>query len=96
VRRDGCPAVVKVKRFCVFWLSPTEICTFFTKQLLERSLRVLFESCDVSKVKVYVQRQFTKILQNRNSLQDFIFAKEFRGREGYKPGACVPALEIAK
>jgi DNA polymerase zeta len=47
-------------------------------------------------VKVYVQRQFTKILQNRNSLQDFIFAKEFRGREGYKPGACVPALEIAK
>lgn len=37
-----------------------------------------------------------KILQNRNSLQDFIFAKEFRGREGYKPGACVPALEIAK
>ncbi len=67
-----------------------------TKQLLERSLRVLFESCDVSKVKVYVQRQFTKILQNRNSLQDFIFAKEFRGREGYKPGACVPALEISK
>lgn len=75
VRRDGCPAVVK---------------------LLERSLRLLFESCDVSKVKVYLQRQFMKILQNRNSLQDFIFAKEFRGREGYKPGACVPALEIAK
>lgn len=57
---------------------------------------MLFESLDVSKVKAYVQRQFSKILQNRISLQDFIFAKEFRGRQGYKPGACVPALEIAK
>ena len=47
-------------------------------------------------MKAYVQRQFSKILQNRSSLQDFIFAKEFRGRQGYKPGACVPALEIAK
>lgn len=47
-------------------------------------------------MKTYVERQFTKILQNRASVQDFIFAKEFRGRQGYKPGACVPALEIAK
>jgi DNA polymerase zeta len=30
------------------------------------------------------------------SLQDFVFAKEYRGMPGYKPGACVPALEIAK
>lgn len=64
--------------------------------MLERSLRILFETHDVSKVKAYVQRQYLKILQNRVSLQDFIFAKEFRGRQGYKPGACVPALEIAK
>ena len=63
---------------------------------MERSLRVLFETKDVSQVKSYVQRQFSKILQNRISIQDFIFAKEFRGRQGYKPGACVPALEIAK
>ena len=64
--------------------------------MLERSLRILFETLDVSKVKGYVERQFTKILQNRNSVQDFIFAKEFRGRQGYKPGAVVPANEIAK
>jgi len=63
---------------------------------LERSLRVLFETKDISQVKAYVQRQFSKILQNRISIQDFIFAKEYRGRQGYKPGACVPALEIAK
>lgn len=85
--------------FCNFlpWQNPNKlrwICFFL--QLLERSLRLLFESCDVSKVKAYVQRQFSKIIQNRNSLQDFIFAKEFRGRQGYKPGACVPALEITK
>lgn len=64
--------------------------------MLERSLRVLFNTKDASKVKAYVERQFSKILQNRTSIQDFIFAKEFRGRQGYKPGACVPALEIAK
>ena len=75
VRRDGCPAVVKI---------------------LERSLRVLFDSKDVSRVKSYVQRQFSKIQSNRANIQEFIFAKEFRGRQGYKPGACVPALEIAK
>ena len=75
VRRDGCPAVVKI---------------------LERSLRVLFETKDVSQVKAYVQRQCCKIMQNRVSMQDFIFAKEFRGKNGYKPGACVPGLELSK
>lgn len=88
--------MVKVTAFFrrIFVTEKTEIP--FAIQLLERSLRLLFESYDVSKVKAYVERQFSKILQNRNSLQDFIFAKEFRGRQGYKPGACVPALEIAK
>jgi len=54
VRRDGCPAVVKI---------------------LERSLRVLFDSKDVSRVKSYVQRQFSKIQSNRANIQEFIFAK---------------------
>ena len=75
VRRDGCPAVVKI---------------------LEKSLRILFETKDVSKVKQFVQRQFKKILAGKASLQDLTFAKEFRGVSGYKPGAVVPALELTR
>uniref|UniRef100_A0A182VW29 DNA polymerase zeta catalytic subunit n=1 Tax=Anopheles minimus TaxID=112268 RepID=A0A182VW29_9DIPT len=65
-------------------------------KMLEKVLRILFETCDVSKVKQYTCRQFTKILEGRVNLQDFIFAKEFRGESGYKPGACVPALELTR
>ncbi|XP_058450241.1 DNA polymerase zeta catalytic subunit [Malaya genurostris] len=65
-------------------------------KMLEKVLRILFETRDVSKVKQYTCRQFTKILEGRVNLQDFIFAKEFRGENGYKPGACVPALELTR
>jgi DNA polymerase zeta len=36
------------------------------------------------------------MMEGRFNMQDCIFAKEFRGMAGYRPGACVPALEIAK
>lgn len=75
VRRDGCPAAVK---------------------MLEKTLRILFETCDVSKVKEYVCRQFTKILAGRCSIQDLIFAREFRGITGYKEKATVPALTLTR
>lgn len=65
-------------------------------KILEKCLRMLFEDCDVSAIKRYVIRQFEKILTGRASIQDLIFAKEYRGVNGYKPGACVPALELAK
>jgi DNA polymerase family B len=57
VRRDGCPAVVKIQ---------------------ERAMRTLFETSDLSAVRSYLQRQWTKILAGRVSLQDFVFAKEVR------------------
>uniref|UniRef100_A0A336LYV6 DNA polymerase n=1 Tax=Culicoides sonorensis TaxID=179676 RepID=A0A336LYV6_CULSO len=63
---------------------------------LEKTLRILFETLDVSAVKRYINRQFTKILRDEISIQDLIFAKEFRGMNGYKPGACVPAMELTK
>lgn len=50
----------------------------------------------MSVVKSYVQRQCRKILDGRVPLQEYILAKEYRGRNGYRPGACVPALELAK
>lgn len=55
VRRDGCPAVVKI---------------------MERMLRTLFETRDLSVVRSYLQRQWAKILAGRVSLEDFVFAKE--------------------
>lgn len=65
VRRDGCPAVVK---------------------MVEKSLSILFNTKDLSAVKTYVQRQWLKILSDRVSVQDFIFAKEVRlGTYSYVP-----------
>ncbi|XP_062857832.1 DNA polymerase zeta catalytic subunit isoform X2 [Trichomycterus rosablanca] len=65
-------------------------------KILERSLKLLFETRDISQVKQYVQRQCVKILEGRASLQDLTFAKEYRGSASYKPGACVPALELTR
>jgi len=39
---------------------------------------MLFRTQDLSEIKVYLQRQWSKILTGRVSLQDFIFAKEVR------------------
>ncbi|XP_043947677.1 DNA polymerase zeta catalytic subunit isoform X2 [Drosophila biarmipes] len=65
-------------------------------KMLEKVLRLLFETQDVSKIKEYVCRQFTKLLSGKANLQDLIFAKEFRGLNGYKPTACVPALALTR
>lgn len=42
---------------------------------MERSLRLLFETRDLSVVKLYLQRQLDKILAGRVSVHDFVFAK---------------------
>lgn len=65
-------------------------------QILEKSLRTLFETRDLSLVKKHVQRQCSKLMEGRASIQDFTFAKEYRGMKSYKPGACVPALELTR
>lgn len=65
-------------------------------KMLEKCLKLLFDHCDVSLIKIYVLRQFNKIVTGRISIQDLTFAKEYRGMSGYRPGACVPALELAK
>ena len=64
--------------------------------MLEKSLRILFETKNVSLVKRYVQSQMCKIASGRISLQELTFAREFRGLHGYRPGACVPALELTR
>ncbi|KAM4041549.1 DNA polymerase zeta catalytic subunit [Anomaloglossus baeobatrachus] len=65
-------------------------------KILERSIKLLFETRDISQIKQYVQRQCMKLLEGKASMQDLIFAKEYRGSFAYKPGACVPALELTR
>ncbi|XP_018317331.1 DNA polymerase zeta catalytic subunit [Mycetomoellerius zeteki] len=65
-------------------------------KILEKALKILFETKDVSLVKQYVIKQFDKIFQRRVSILDLTFAKEFRGMHGYKANACVPALELTR
>ncbi|KAG8223006.1 hypothetical protein J437_LFUL000714 [Ladona fulva] len=65
-------------------------------KVLEKALRLLFDTRDVSLVKLHVQRQLGKLLSGRLSLQELTFAREYRGAAGYRPGACVPALQLAR
>ncbi|XP_034999481.1 DNA polymerase zeta catalytic subunit isoform X2 [Hippoglossus stenolepis] len=65
-------------------------------KILERSIKLLFETRDISQVKQFVQRQCVKVLDGRASMQDLTFAKEYRGTGSYRPGSCVPALELTR
>ncbi|BBN02455.1 DNA polymerase zeta [Marchantia polymorpha subsp. ruderalis] len=63
---------------------------------VEHSLRILFESQDLSQVKQYLQRQWGKILSGRVSIQDFVFAKEVRlGTYSARSPVLPPAAIVA-
>uniref|UniRef100_A0A8C8FQF4 DNA polymerase zeta catalytic subunit n=1 Tax=Oncorhynchus tshawytscha TaxID=74940 RepID=A0A8C8FQF4_ONCTS len=65
-------------------------------KILERSIKLLFETRDISQVKQFVQRQCGKVLEAKASMQDLTFAKEYRGSSSYRPGTCIPALELTR
>ena len=65
-------------------------------KILDRSIKLLFNTKDISKVKSYVTRQCGRILNGRVSIGEYTFAREYRGKSGYRPGACVPALELTR
>ena len=48
------------------------------QRIEEKALKILFRSADLSQVKDYFQRQCTKIMKGRVSIQDFCFAKEVK------------------
>jgi DNA polymerase zeta len=48
------------------------------QKIIDKSLRVLFESKDLSQVKHYLCRQWAKIIEGSVDFKDFIFAKEVR------------------
>ncbi|KAJ4753536.1 DNA polymerase [Rhynchospora pubera] len=68
-------------------------------KILETSIRIMFEHQDIKKVKSYLERQWTRILSGKISLQDFIFAKEVRlgtysTRVGTLPPSAIVAMKI--
>lgn len=63
-------------------------------KMVGKTLRILFETKDISKVKEYVLRQFYKILTNRVNVKDFCFAKAvrhgtYKNEQYLPPGAIV-------
>ncbi|CRG82888.1 DNA polymerase zeta subunit [Talaromyces islandicus] len=48
------------------------------QKIEEKALKVLFRTADLSQVKSYFQKQCSKIMQGRVSIQDFCFAREVR------------------
>ncbi len=64
-------------------------------KILERTLRTLFASADLSAARRYLERQLGRVLAGRASPADFVFAKEVRGAGGYRPGAAPPAALVA-
>ncbi|RLN26471.1 hypothetical protein BBJ28_00012862 [Nothophytophthora sp. Chile5] len=59
---------------------------------MQASLETLFTSCDLSRVKLGLEKYWLHILENRVPLKDFVFAKEVRA----PPAALVSAKAMAK
>ncbi|KAE8374406.1 hypothetical protein BDV26DRAFT_43415 [Aspergillus bertholletiae] len=68
------------------------------QKIEEKALKLLFRTVDLSQVKRYFQKQCTKILQGRVSIQDFCFAREVKlGRysdRGLPPGALISTKKM--
>lgn len=69
-------------------------------KMVGKTLRILFETKDLSKVKHYTIEQFQKILLNKVNVKDFCFAKEVRygayKNEKYLPPGAILAQKKAK
>lgn len=64
------------------------------QKIVEKSIRILFETQDLSKVKHFIQDEFTKIRLGTVSVQDFCFSKvvrlgAYKSEQTAPPGAVV-------
>lgn len=70
-------------------------------KLVEKTLRILFDTKNLSLVKNYTLREFYKILINRVSIKDFCFAKEvrhgtYKNEKHLPPGAVIANKMVEK
>ncbi|KAG8872386.1 DNA polymerase zeta [Tulasnella sp. 331] len=71
------------------------------QKMVEKCIKILFRTQDLSEVKTYCRSSWTKLMDGRVSLQDFIFAKEVKlGKYSDKgpppPGVVVAARRLAR
>ncbi|KAL7790723.1 hypothetical protein V8C37DRAFT_383740 [Trichoderma ceciliae] len=71
------------------------------QKIEEKALRLLFETADLSQVKEYFQKQCSKVMRGKVSIQDFCFAKEVRlgsySEHGLPPaGALISARKMMR
>lgn len=71
------------------------------QKMLEATLKMLFRSQDLSEIKEFCWRSWTKVLEGRVSIQDFIFAQEVRlgtysDKVGPPPGAAIAAARLSE
>ncbi|KIO33534.1 hypothetical protein M407DRAFT_65394, partial [Tulasnella calospora MUT 4182] len=71
------------------------------QKMVEKCLKILFRSQDLSEAKVYCQSSWQKLMDGRVSLGDFVFAKEVKlGKYSDKgpppPGVVVAARRVTK
>ncbi len=72
---------------------------FCSFQMLEKTLRLLFDAGDhgiYSAIDAYIRYEFGRIVRNQITVDRFILAKEYRGRDGYAARCYVPAVAIAQ
>lgn len=68
-------------------------------KVLEKSLRLLFDTADLSRIKAYLQKQFDDVMNDRVSIADLCFSKEVRAPGSYRappPGAVVASRRMAQ
>lgn len=70
-------------------------------KMVEKTLRILFSTNDLSLVKKYTLDQFRKIMANRISVRDFCFAKEvrfgtYKNMQHIPAGAAVAMKKVAR
>ncbi|KAI0068183.1 hypothetical protein BV25DRAFT_1793280 [Artomyces pyxidatus] len=65
------------------------------KKMTEKALKILFRSQDLSEVKEYCCRSWSKILENKISIQDFIFAREVKMGTYSDKAAPPPGVTVA-
>ncbi|KAH7911200.1 hypothetical protein BJ138DRAFT_951686 [Hygrophoropsis aurantiaca] len=65
------------------------------QKMVEMCLKILFRTQDLSQVKEYCYRSWSKILRNKITIQDFIFAKEVKMGTYSDKGPPPPGVAVA-
>lgn len=97
VRRDSCPTAAKMMEKVLRLLFATKVDSWVRLLLCRSGDHGAWFACgqDLSKIKAYLVRQWTKQRAGQLTAKDFIFAKEVRIGTYSSNGALPPAAVVA-